>query len=95
MILEPVKHNLRKMEIFMKESKLVLLLGILSVLIPIIGVFLGLAAIGLGIKAKVVPKTKSKVNGRIQIRIGMVLGVISLVLTVVGLFFFLPMFLIL
>ena len=75
---------------YMRGSKLILLLGILSVIIPIIGVFLGLAAIGLGIKAGI----KTKGNGRIQIRIGMVLGVISLVLTVVGLIFFLPMFII-
>jgi hypothetical protein len=79
----------------MKESNLVLLLGILSVIIPIIGVFLGLAAIGLGIKAKVKPKAKTKENGRIKIRIGMALGVASLVLTVVGLIFFLPMLIIL
>jgi hypothetical protein len=64
-------------------------------IIPIIGVFLGLAAIGLGIKAKIVPKAKSNGNGRIQIGIGMGLGVISLVATVVGLILFLPMFIIL
>ena len=75
----------------MKGSKLVLLLGILSVIIPIIGVFLGLAAIGLGIKAKV----SSRGNGQTQIRIGMILGLISVVLTVVGLIFFLPLFILL
>ena len=74
----------------MRGSKLVLLLGILSVIIPIIGVFLGMAAIGLGIKARM----KARGNGRIQIKIGMILGVLSLVLTVVGLILFLPMFII-
>jgi len=71
----------------MKGSNLVLLFGILSVIIPIIGVFLGLAAIGLGIKGKVTARG----NGQTQIRIGMILGGISVVLTVVGLVFFLPL----
>ena len=72
----------------MKGSRLVLLLGILSVIIPIIGVFLGLWAIGLGIKVKITARG----NGHTQIRIGMILGLISVVLTVVGLIFFLPLF---
>ena len=71
----------------MRQSNLVLLLGILSVLVPVIGVFLGLAAIGLGIKAKVM----NKKNGRIKINIGMILGLMSLVITVIGLIFFLPL----
>ena len=72
----------------MKGSKSVLLFGILSVIIPIVGVFLGLAAIGLGIKAKVTARG----NGQTQIKIGMILGLISVVLTVIGLIFFLPLF---
>jgi len=75
----------------MKGSKLVLLFGILSVIIPIIGVFLGLAAIGLGIKNKITVRG----NGQTQIRIGMILGLFSVVLTVVGLVFFLPLFILL
>ena len=74
----------------MKESNLVLLLGILSVVIPIIGAFLGLAAIGLGIKAKIMGKR----NGRMKINIGLLLGVVSLIITVIGLIFFLPLFII-
>ena len=65
----------------------VLVLGILSLVIPIVGVFLGLAAIGLGIMFKF--KADGKAN--VKVGIGMWLGVISFVLTLLGLIFFVPM----
>jgi len=72
----------------MNGSKLVLLFGILSVIVPVVGVFLGMVAIGLGIKTNITANG----NGRTQRRIGMILGLLSVVLTIVGLFFFLPLY---
>jgi hypothetical protein len=80
----------KEQKVVMNGSKWVLLLGVLSLLIPIIGVFLGMLAIGLGIKSKV----QAKGNGYIQVKIGMILGITSVVLTIVGLVFFLPLFIV-
>ena len=70
-------------------STRVLIFGILSLIIPIFGVFLGMVALFLGVKYKL----KGKGNGRIKVNIGMWMGVFSFVITLLGLIFFVPILL--
>ena len=72
-------------------SMRVLIFGVLSLIIPIVGVFLGVVALALGVMYKL---TRNG-SGCMKVNIGMWMGVISFVLTLLGLIFFVPMLLIL
>ena len=87
-----VKRNLKrvpKKKLAGDGSTRVLVLGVLSLIVPIIGVFLGLFAIGLGIMFEFKPGGKMPV----KVMVGIWLGAISFVITLLGLVFFVPMLL--
>ena len=68
-------------------STRVLVLGVLSLVIPIVGVFLGIVALVLG----VMYKFSGNGNGRMRVNVGMWMGFFSFVITLLGLIFFVPM----
>ena len=73
------------------KSTRVLIFGVLSLIIPIFGVFLGIVAVVLGIMYRLTGKEA----GRLKVNIGLWMGVISFVITLLGLIFFVPLFVVL